>query len=91
MVTHVPKRDQRLNLSNLTRVQLEHCKKLDLLIFFLFWGFFSLFRLKNPTNQPNHPQQPNTPKVKTEIIISEKSFCTGCIKNITLCQKLSGV
>lgn len=29
MVTHVPKRDQRLNLSNLTRVQLEHCKNLD--------------------------------------------------------------
>lgn len=30
MVTHVPKRDQGLNLSNLTRVQLQHCKNLDL-------------------------------------------------------------
>lgn len=56
MGTCVLKRDQRLNLSNLTEVLLEHCKKLEYLL--IYPSIYLVCpSLKQPTNTPAPKQK----------------------------------
>lgn len=92
METCAPKRDQRLNLSNLTKVILEHCKKLGL--FFLIYFSLACPGLKNK-KQANKRKTKKPKEVKFEIMISDISLSGFAVvvafKNISICQELSGV
>lgn len=101
-------RDQRQYLNNLPRVQLEHCKKLDLLNFYYFLGFQPVqvkkpqptklktnqTKQKTPTIKQTTHSNPTPQKSRLKSSVVRKyfwTFCTGCIENICICQKLSGV
>lgn len=88
-----PKRDQRLNLSRLTEVILEHCKKLRFFLnLFFVWPVQVWEQAKNnePTNQKKQSEIINSEIMMNDVSLPGLAVVVA-FKNISICQEWSDV